>query len=349
MSKSVIRRVGILAAVLAAAWLFTRFLLPICLPFLLAALLALAAEPLVGTLSSRCSVPRWLAAGLGICIALVLVILATLTLGALLLRELGDLAGVVPDLESTALQGITLLQNWAGGIADRAPEGIQPVLRHGLESIFSGSSKFLDQLSVWLLGFASGVLRALPDSALGFGTWIIASFMISAKLPGIQSAVPALIPQHWKDAYLPAVKQLRGSLGGWLLAQLKLMGITAAVLTVGFLVLQIPQGILWAVLISLVDALPVLGTGTVLIPWSLISFLQGDRFLSLGLIGTYICAAVLRSVLEPRLVGKQLGLDPLVTLMALYAGYRLWGLPGMLLSPLLAVFVTQLFLLPKDG
>ena len=348
MSQSVIRRVGVLAAVLAAVWLISRYLLPICLPFLLAALLALAAEPLVGALSHRCRLPRWLAAGLGICIALVLVILVTLTLGALLLRELGNLAGVVPDLESTALQGMTLLRNWAGGITDRAPEGVQSILRHGLESMFSGSSKFLDQISVWLLGFASGVLRALPDSALGFGTWIIASFMISAKLPGIKKAIPSLIPQHWKETYLPALKQLRGSLGGWLLAQLKLMGITAGVLAAGFLVLQIPQGILWAVLISLVDALPVLGTGTVLIPWSLVSFLQGDSVLALGLLGTYICAAVLRSVLEPRLVGKQLGLDPLVTLMALYAGYRLWGLPGMLLSPLLAVFVTQLFLLPKD-
>ena len=349
MSQSVIRRVGILAAVLAAIWLISRYLLPICLPFLLAALLALAAEPLVSVLAHRCRMPRWLAAGLGICIALVLVILVTLTLGALLLRELGNLAGVVPDLESTALQGMTLLRNWAGGITDRAPEGVRSILRHGLERMFSGSSKFLDQISVWLLSFASGALRALPDSALGFGTWIIASFMISAKLPGMRNTAPALIPPRWKESYLPALKQLRGTLGGWLLAQLKLMGITACVLATGFLVLQIPRGILWAILISLVDALPILGTGTVLIPWSLISLLQGDSFLALGLLGTYICATVLRSVLEPRLVGKQLGLDPLVTLIALYAGYRLWGVPGMLLSPLLAVLVTQLFSLPKDA
>jgi len=215
--------------------------------------------------------------------------------------------------------------------------------------MFSGSSRFLDQISVWLLGFASGVLRALPDSALGFGTWIIASFMISAKLPGIKATLSGLLPKNWQQAYLPALTNLRGSMGGWLLAQIKLMGITAGVLAAGFLILRIPQGLLWAILISLVDALPVLGTGTVLIPWSLVSFLRGDSLLAFGLLGTYICAAVLRSVLEPRLVGKQLGLDPLVTLMALYGGYQLWGLPGMLLSPLLAVTVTQLFLLPKDG
>jgi len=349
MSHSVIRRVGVLAAALAAVWLTTRYLLPIFLPFLLAALLALAAEPLVGVLSHRCRMPRWLAAGLGICIALVMVILSALTLGALLLRELGNLAGVIPNLESTALQGMTLIRNWLGDMTDRAPDAVRSILRHGLDGMFSGSSRFLDQISVWLLGFASGVLRALPDSALGFGTWIIASFMISAKLPGIKATLSGLLPKNWQQAYLPALTNLRGSMGGWLLAQIKLMGITAGVLAAGFLILRIPQGLLWAILISLVDALPVLGTGTVLIPWSLVSFLRGDSLLAFGLLGTYICAAVLRSVLEPRLVGKQLGLDPLVTLMALYGGYQLWGLPGMLLSPLLAVTVTQLFLLPKDG
>ena len=93
---------------------------------------------------------------------------------------------------------------------------------------------------------------------------------------------------------------------------------------------------------AVVDAFPVLGTGAVLLPWSLISFLQGDSGRAFGLLGLYGAAAVIRSLLEPRLVGRQLGLDPLVTLIALYTGYRIWGLTGMILSPLIAVTVTQL-------
>lgn len=347
MSHSALRRIGAVLAAVFAIWLTTRYLLPLFLPFVLAALLALAAEPLVGVLARRCRMPRWLASGLGICIALTLVILAALVLGALLLRELGSLANVVPDLESTALQGMGLLRSWLFGIADQAPDGIKPILNHSLDGIFSGSSQLLDRVSVWLLGFASGVLKALPDSALGLGTWILASFMFSAKLPKIRRYAASLIPGSWKETYLPALGQLRKSLGGWLLAQLKLTGITACVLSAGFLALQIPYGIVWALLISLVDALPVLGTGTVLIPWSVICFLQGDSLRSVGLLGIYAAAALLRSVLEPRLVGKQLGLDPLVTLVALYAGYQLWGLGGMLLAPLLAVTVTQLLAVPK--
>lgn len=348
MSQSYIRRFAVVPAVLFGVWLTTRHLLPIFLPFLLAGLLALLSEPLVRVLCRRCHTPRWLGAGIGVLIALVMVILVTLVLGALLLRELGSLAGVVPDLESTAQSGIRLLRDWLGGMAGQAPTGIRTLLTHSLDGMFSGSSQLLDQISVRLLSFASGVLRALPDSALSLGTWIIASFMISAKLPSIQKTVPALVPKSWKERYLPALKQLKSSLGGWLLAQLKLTAITACVLAVGFLILRIPYGLLWAVLISLVDALPILGTGTVLIPWSVVCFLQGNSAQAIGLLATYVAAALLRSVLEPKLVGKQLGLDPLVTLIALYAGYQLWGLPGMLLAPVLAVTATQLFFLPKS-
>lgn len=93
---------------------------------------------------------------------------------------------------------------------------------------------------------------------------------------------------------------------------------------------------------ALVDAVPVLGTGTVLLPWSLILFLQGDNARSIGLLGLYGVISLTRSVLEPKLVGRELGLDPLVTLFALYAGYKLWGIGGMILSPLLAVTAIQL-------
>jgi len=343
MSHSIPRRFVAAVAAVLAVWFFLRFLLPLFLPFLLAVLLALATEPLVRVLAGRCRLPRWLAAGVGICIALVLVILGALMLGALLLKELGSLAGVVPDLEDTAQQGMGLLRSWLLGMSDRTPDGVRRILTQCVDGIFSGSSQMLDRISMWLLGFASGVLKALPDSALGLGTWIISSFMISAKLPVLRQRATALIPESWKKTYLPALQQLKTSLGGWLLAQLKLTGITACVLGIGFFLLQIPYGIAWALAISLVDALPVLGTGMVLVPWSLICFLQGDTLRAVGLLGIYAAAALLRSVLEPRLVGRQLGLDPLITLVALYAGYRLWGLGGMLLAPLLAVTLTQFF------
>jgi predicted PurR-regulated permease PerM len=145
------------------------------------------------------------------------------------------------------------------------------------------------------------------------------------------------------------LKRLKKAIGGWLWAQCKLIGITFLVLTIGFFLLQISYAPVWAALISLVDALPVLGTGIILVPWSFICFLQGNSIRAVGLLGTYVVAVLLRSVLEPRFVGKQLGLDPLVTLFSMYAGYRLFGLGGMILSPLLAVTATQLLVVPEKN
>ena len=113
-------------------------------------------------------------------------------------------------------------------------------------------------------------------------------------------------------------------------------------LTAGLLLLQIPYGPLWAFLVALLDAFPILGTGAVLVPWSLISFLQGNNLQAFGLLGVYAVVTITRTVLEPRLVGAQLGLDPLVTLICFYAGFRLWGILGMILAPMLAVTAVQL-------
>ena len=133
-------------------------------------------------------------------------------------------------------------------------------------------------------------------------------------------------------------------MGGWLKAQGKLALVTCGVLAAGFLLLRIPYGVLWAVPVALVDAVPMLGTGVVLIPWALVVFLQGKTMLGIGLLLLCAVSMILRRVLEPKMVGEQLGLDPLLTLVFLYAGYRFWGFTGMILAPLLAAAVKTLSL-----
>ena len=342
MNQPILRKIITALLVFAALWLTGRYLLPIMLPFLMAGLLALAAEPLVFFPNGKLRLPRAAASGIGVLISLLLTVLLVLSLCALLLRQLGNLSGVLPDLGQTAQSGMESLEGFLLSLAKKTPAAVSPILSQGVENLFSDGTQVLDQITAKALSLASGVLTRIPDSALGFGTWILASFMISAKLPKLRQWLAQRIPDSWRQQYFPAVKQLRGNLSGWLLAQLKLTGITFLILTTGFFLLRIRHGPLWAALISLVDALPILGTGTVLVPWSLVCFLQGDHIQAVGLLGTYAAAALLRSILEPKLIGKQLGLDPLVTLTAMYAGYQLWGILGMLASPLLAVTVTQL-------
>ena len=164
--------------------------------------------------------------------------------------------------------------------------------------------------------------------------------MVSARLPQLRQR---LAPMGEKlQRYLPMVQKLKQSLWGWLKAQLTLSGLCFFLVCTGLLILGVDYAPAWALAIALVDAIPVLGTGTILIPWALAGLLQGNHVLSLGLLGIYLCAMLSRTVLEPRLVGKQLGIDPLMTLMALYIGYRIWGFGGMLLSPMLCAAATEL-------
>lgn len=348
MTHPLTKKLFLFAISFLVLWIAGKFLISLILPFLLGFLLAISAEPLVSLLHGRLKLRRGLATALGVTVALLITVGLVLSLCALLLRELGALAGVLPDLEDAAGNGLHALEHWLTDLAHKAPAPVSPILSQGVEGIFSGSSTLVDSLTDRALTLASGILKTVPDSALGLGTWILSAFMISARLPQLRSWFSSHLPPVWHSTWLPRLKALKNSIWGWLFAQAKLVGITLAVLIAGFLILRIPHALLWAGAVCLVDILPILGTGTVLIPWSLVCFLQGDSLRAVGLLAVYTVVSLLRSVLEPRFVGKQLGLDPLVTLLSLYAGYRIWGLPGMLLAPILAVAVTQMVLQPKN-
>lgn len=330
------------AVICLVLWIGGKFVLPLCFPFLLGAGLALAAEPLVKRLSGKLKVPRSLAAGLGVIAVFAGLSLLVLLVLAFLVRELGILAGILPDLTETAQSGISLLQNWLMDLTARTPPGIRPLLQQNVTGFFSGGTAWLNRVFSYILGLAGAILSHVPDSALTLGTAVISGVMISSKLPRIRKWITARFPREHLRPVIRLLQRMKTALGGWLLAQLRLAGVTLGILLAGLLMLRIPYAPLWAVGISLVDAIPVLGTGTVLLPWALICYLQADRARALGLAGIYIVISVTRSALEPKLVGRQLGLDPLVTLFAMYAGYKLWGFGGLILSPLLAVMAAQL-------
>lgn len=323
-------------------WLGMRYLLPLCFPFLLGTGLALLAEPAVRFFCRRLRFPRPLASGIGVTAAFVGISALFLLLCAFLVRELGILAGILPDLTETARSGLSLLQNFLLELVARLPQSIRPLLERNVSELFSGGSALLDRAFRYVLELAGSILTHVPDSALSLGTGVISAFMISAKFPKIQKWIRKHLPREKLRPVLQTLKRMKTAVGCWLMAQIKLAGMTLLLLAAGLLLLRIPYALLWALAVALVDAVPVLGTGTVLLPWSLILFLQGDTPRSIGLVGLYAVISLTRSVLEPKLVGKELGLDPLVTLFALYAGYRLWGIGGMILSPLLAVTAVQL-------
>lgn len=328
-------------------WLGARYLLPIAAPFLLGFALALTAEPLVAALHQRIHLPRSLAAGIGISLTFCAAAIAIVLLCAFILRELGMLAGILPNMEQTARTGINLVQQQLLNLTDRTPQSIRPMLQQNIRSFFSDGAAVLNRCVQYVLGLAGRLLTQVPDRALLLGTGIISAFMISAKLPRLRQWLARRLPRQRLMPLVEGFQRLKAALGGWLLAQAKLTCVCAGILFVGLLLLRIPYAPLWALGISLVDAFPILGTGTVLLPWSLILFLQGDTPRAMGILGIYTLVSISRSVLEPRFLGRQLGLDPLATLAALYAGYKLWGIGGMILAPILAVAAIQLLPQPE--
>lgn len=331
-----------LTLVFFAVWFSLRFLFPLFSPFVLGTVLALAAEPMVLFLNRRLRLPRPVSSGLGVGMAFCFLAMAVLLLLGFFVRELRTLAGALPDLEEAALQGIHTVRSWTLHLADRLPENLRPLLRENLTALFSDGASLTSRASGILLSFAGNLLSRLPDSALGLGTGVISAFLISAKLPRMRRWLLKRIPKEKLRTLLAALKRIKATIVGWLTAQAKLMAVTLVLLVLGFWLLRIENALFWALGVALVDAFPVLGTGTVLLPWSFLAFVQQDIPRAVGLLGLYATITLTRSILEPKLVGRHLGLDPLAALVSLYAGYRLFGLTGMILAPMLTVTAMQL-------
>lgn len=319
------------AAATVAVWLAVKYLLPVALPFILGAAVALLAEPLVKPIANRLN--RTVGAATGVSLTLCVLAGAVLLLGAVAVQQVGRLAQSAPQLADTAQQGLTTVQNWLTGLSENAPKQLQPLLNRTVSEFFSDGTVLIQQVKQHLPGAVGTALGTVGNGVLSLGTGVLAAFLISARLPQLKAYISGC---SWLQQFSPAVKRVRTALGGWLKAQLKLCAVTWGIVSLGFLLMRIPHGILWAAGVAIVDAVPILGTGTILVPWAAVSLLQGESLRAIGLLCTYGAAFMTRTVLEPKLVGSHLGLDPLTTLGALYVGYRFWGFPGLLLTPILA-------------
>ena len=333
-------RKPLLTAALAGAGLFLGFaLLPLLLPFLLAYGAALAAEPAVAALGRKTRLPRWARSGLCVSGLFLGAGLILCFFGCILWEELLRLVGQLPGLLHRLQPVLEQLRSSLETLAQKAPDSLARPLIRWIGELFAGGAGLLESLYGFLSGLVSGVVTGLPRLFLGLVTAVIASYMTSAALPRIKARLRRHLPAAWQEWLRRARARVRAVFGGWCRAQAKLMLLVFGLQSLGLWILGVDFPLLFGGLIALLDALPVLGTGTVLIPWALVSFLQADSLRGFGLLALYAVSSLSRSALEPHLVGKQLGLPPLLSLMAFYVGYRLFGLAGMILLPLAAVTV----------
>lgn len=323
--------------ILGGTWIFLRFLLPFLLPLVLAAGLAALCEGPVRLLERRVRIPR--AAGAGVCVIAVLGLLSA-GLWALLSRvfaETRELIARLPELiaqVSLTLDGLyEHLTAFFGGASwlDGARRGFTELL-----------SALPGRLSSFALSAVSSLAAGAPGALLFAVTAVIGAYFISASLPGIRAFLALQLPDGARERCVRIKNGLRSTLWRWLRAQLIMTAIVFACLTLAFWLLRLDYALLLSVVTALIDALPVLGAGTVLIPWAAYELLAGSAGLGLGLLVTYGAVTVLRSCIQAKLLGDQLGLHPLVTLAAIYIGWRACGVWGMIVFPVIAISVSQL-------
>lgn len=334
---------------LTALWVSIRFLLPWLLPFLIAFALATVLEPAIRLLTARLHLPRWASAA--IC-TILFTVAAFGLLGLLLWRSVYELSLLLGRLP-TLLAGLPTLANALESQAYRfiiaLPVQLQELARQTLDQLLAQGIALPNRFYDRLAGLATYVVSALPAFMLALFTTLLATYFISAARPRILAALWNLLPPRWRDTAVRVGTGGKRALGGWLRAQGALMLITFGEITVGLLFLRVDLAILMAGLAAVVDALPVFGAGAILLPWALLAFLGGKGWLCLGLLLLYGIVTLVRNLLEPKLVGRQVGLSPLLSLLCMYLGFQLFGILGMILMPLAAVLVRQFWtqLMPK--
>lgn len=337
------RKIAVFLGVTALfLWIGVKFLLPLLFPFLLGIGLALAAEPGSEYFSRKLRLPRGFACAVSVSGVIVLSLALVLLVLGFLMRQMRQLGSILPAMEQSVQQGLSALQSWLSAMAEKLPGSLGIAAGGLVDNLFSGGSSLLGQAALRLPQMAGQLLGGLSEGLLWLVTGVICAYMVSARLPRLRQSLRTALPQSWQETYRPALRDLRKALGGWLLAEVKLAGVAFLLLLGGFWLLRVEHPLTWAALTTLVDIFPILGVGTVLIPWGIVCLLQGNAVRGVGILTLFAVIWLVRSVLEPKLVGKGLGLDPLITLLAIYAGFRLGGITGMLLAPLAALTVAQM-------
>lgn len=319
-----------------------KYALPLLLPVLLGLGLAAILSPLTEHLQQRTGLRRSPAALLTMAGVLLTLIVVLFLVGRLLLHEMELLYNQLPSIVSALSRFGTALGTAAEYLARQLPDGAGDAFRDWADTLTSSGGTLAETVYNQLFRWASGFLSGLPDTLLFLLTTVLSAFFAALELPRLQDLFLTFLPERWLKRSRFVGTSLRRVLGGWCLAQLKLMVITFFLLLTGFLLLRIQMPLVLALTVSLLDALPLFGTGTILIPWGLLSMAAGSIHRGAGLLLLYGLAALTRNVLEPRLLGSQMGVSPLLTLLAIYAGYRAFGFGGMLVLPVLTMLGAEL-------
>lgn len=333
------RRLLLIALVLGVCFVLVK-LFPLCWPFVLALIFAMLMEPLVKLLRKafiKIRIGNRLATILGMVLVFGLLGLGVRALAGRLLQELGSLARNAPTLmrylnDQVTAWVATLTQQYA----DVLPQNLVEITTSALSEITKTLASLAGTVSKTIASGAWATATSVPAMLLAIVLTIMGTYYMSSDRERIFAFFHKTFPAGMMKKGALLKRDLFRALFGQIRAQLLVSMLITIVVLLGLLIQQKPYWLLLGLLIGLADALPVLGAGLFLIPWSVVGFVTNDTATGVGMALLYVAVVVTRQIAEPRIVGKSLGLYPLATMMVMFAGYQFTGnVLGLLLGPIL--------------
>lgn len=332
-----------LALAAAMVILGFKYVVPLLLPFIIGYAIAILFKPIVQFVVKHSKVGPKFAGCVVLLLAYVLIASLLFLGGVKIAGVLGDFfSGLPAAYENTIQPAILAVSEFFNNL-------LGPLLPEVVGSGNEVLSVTLKDLQGTLLSFSTAALTGLgaitakvPTFLLAFFFTIMSSLIISMNYAQISGFLAKQVPERYREILFQVKSGALQTVGNYIIAYLKLMGITFVELAVGLAFLRVENAVLVALGIAVFDALPVLGTGGVMIPWILITLINMNFPLAAGLAVLYAIVTVIRNIIEPRIVGNQLGLHPLVTLCAIYVGFKIMGVLGMIVFPILVQVVMGL-------
>ncbi len=323
--------------------LAARYLLPVLMPFLVAFVLAFLIQRPAAWIARRLRAPKGRLSVLLLVLVYVAVFGVAFSGGGRVFAVIREFVIDVPDIYRRDI--LPLLNYVLEGVAENLSEAdpfVSAQIENSLQQAVQSIGQMVSGLSVTLLQMVSEFITGVPSVLIRVVLTVITSFYICSDYDRILAALWRLLPDRWQNLCRDIKQYGLNMIRVYIRSYSLLFLLTFTELTIGFLIFQIPHPLLVAVLIAIFDILPVLGTGGVLIPWAVILAVIGNYPLAAGILILYVIITVVRNSVEPRIVGKQIGLHPLLTLIAMFTGVSLAGLPGLILLPMaVMIFVNM--------
>ncbi len=313
------------------------------MPFVIGWILSVIAGPLVTFLEKKLKIMKRLGSAITIILVLALCIGLIYLIISQIWEEISVLIRNFPSMYHDLERGLNQIGTQGNTLFERFPEQIQNSWATLMNNLDDTASSLIGRIGEPTIEVAGNVAKRIPSVLIGTIVAFVSAYFFIADKENLGEWVKKVVPKSITSRLLLVGENLKYAMGGYFKAQFKIMGVVFAILLVGFTLMQIRFSILLAIAIAFLDFLPFFGTGTALIPWAIYKFLVGDYKMVAALVILYGVTQLVRQLIQPKLVGDSMGLNPLYTLFLLYLGYRVGSVLGMIFAVPIGLILLNLY------